>query len=52
MDEERFVCGNCVNNDDGLCDYIGIFVEDDDKPHCTYGKGWESMENFRKKKGD
>lgn len=33
-------CGTCLNNDDGFCDYLGILVEDTDKPHCKDGKGW------------
>ena len=37
----EFTCGNCVNNDDGFCDFIGILVDDEDEPHCSYGKGWE-----------
>ena len=24
-------CGNCDWNDDGLCDRVGLFVEDDDQ---------------------
>ena len=46
----EFTCGNCVNNDDGLCDFIGILVGDDDSPHCSYGKGWTSFDNFTKKR--
>lgn len=30
----EIVCGNCVNNECGLCDLLGYFVEDDDKPWC------------------
>lgn len=42
MDEIKkieVVCGTCSNNDDGLCDRFGIFVEDDDLPDCG---SWES----------
>lgn len=34
-------CGNCANNEDGFCDFIGVLVEDDDIPHCKNEKGWE-----------
>ena len=37
----EIVCGNCKNNDDGICDKCGWLVEDDDKPHCK--GGWEWM---------
>ena len=40
--DEAFVCGTCINNDNGLCDCLGIFVEDDDEPQCPYGKDWSS----------
>ena len=30
----EITCGNCVNNECGLCDLLGYFVEDDDKPWC------------------
>lgn len=43
-----FICGKCVNNEDGFCDYMGLFVEDDDHPHCSYGKGWMDFKNFIK----
>ena len=36
----KFVCGTCAYNDCGFCDMLGILVEDDDKPHCAYGKDW------------
>ena len=39
--EVRITCGNCKNNDDGICDRYGWLVEDDDKPYCK--GGWEWM---------
>lgn len=30
-------CGNCIENDCGLCDRKGLLVEDDD--HCEKWKG-------------
>lgn len=35
-------CGNCVYNDDGLCDLLGYIIKDDDRPDdlCD-GKGWQ-----------
>lgn len=34
-------CGNCGNNDDGLCDYLGCIVVDDDNPEDFCGaEGW------------
>ena len=41
-EKTKFVCGNCIYNEDGLCDMLGWFVEDDDAPHCAHGKNWES----------
>lgn len=38
----EITCGNCANNDDGLCDKIGYLVDDDDKPHCS--AEWELKE--------
>jgi len=38
----KITCGNCANNDDGLCDKIGYLVDDDDKPHCS--AEWELKE--------
>lgn len=43
-DTYTFICGTCSNNDDGLCDVLGILVEDDDAPHCFFGKDWESKD--------
>ena len=37
----EITCGDCKNNDDGICDRYGWLVEDDDKPHCK--GGWEWM---------
>ena len=44
-----FICGKCVENDSGLCDVLGIFVEEDDSPHCAYGKGYKNFDNIKKK---
>ena len=38
----EFVCGKCRNNDDGFCDILGWYVDDDDPPHCAHGKDWEN----------
>ena len=47
-----FICGKCVQNEDGFCDVLGIFVEDDDSPHCAYGKDYRNFDNYiRKGKG-
>lgn len=49
--KKDFVCGECLNNEDGFCDLLGLFVEDDDSPHCTFGSGWETkrrMEDDRR----
>ena len=32
--EDRKICGNCFNNEDGLCDMLGLFVDDDNEPIC------------------
>lgn len=36
----KLTCGNCINNDNGLCDKLGYLVGDDDSPHCR--AEWES----------
>lgn len=38
----RICCGNCLNNDDGICDKLGYVVEEDDSPHCS--AEWELKE--------
>lgn len=45
--KSNFICGTCINNDDGFCDFLGIYVESDDAPSCEYGKGWESVDGHK-----
>ena len=33
-------CGNCVYNDDGLCDLLGRIINDDDEPKDICGEKW------------
>lgn len=30
----EIVCGKCKHNDNGLCDMVGLFINDDDPPIC------------------
>lgn len=49
----EITCGNCVNNECGLCDLLGYFVEDDDKPWCKNkyeGKYNEKRSNIKQDK--
>lgn len=49
----EITCGNCVNNECGLCDLLGYFVEDDDKPWCKNkyeGKYSEKRRNIKQDK--
>ncbi len=39
-------CGNCINFDNGICDFNGWVVEEDD--YICHGKGWEEDVNERK----
>lgn len=41
-------CGTCINNEDGFCDFMGVYVEDTDKPHCERAKGWEVTETAKR----
>jgi hypothetical protein len=51
-DEYKKRCGNCINFDDGICDFNGYRVEPDDNPRCD-GRGWKRgtllQEDFMRK---
>ncbi len=36
-------CENCVNNEDGFCDFLGKLIQEDDKPgdKCSF-RGFEN----------
>lgn len=38
----EITCGNCINNDNGICDRLGYIVDEDDDPHCD--AEWELKE--------
>lgn len=42
LERFRITCGNCINNDDGICDRLGYIVDEDDDPHCS--AEWELKE--------
>lgn len=42
MEKIILTCGTCIHNDDGLCDKLGILVEDDDHPRCR--AEWENKD--------
>jgi len=42
LERFRITCGNCINNDDGICDRLGYVVDEDDDPHCS--AEWELKE--------
>lgn len=42
LERFRITCGNCINNDDGICDRLGYVVDEDDDPHCD--AEWELKE--------
>ena len=46
VDSDQRTCGKCANNEDGLCDYLGRLVDDDDDPGqvCNW-MGWEKFQN-------
>ena len=46
-DEYKKRCGNCINFDDGICDFNGYRVEPDDNPRCD-GRGWKRDDRDRK----
>ena len=41
--EKEKQCGDCRNNEDGFCDFLGILIRDDDRPKdICKGKGYEN----------
>lgn len=43
-------CENCVNNEDGFCDFLGKLIQEDDKPgnKCCF-MGFESKTNTKER---
>ena len=41
MEKEK-QCSDCGNNEDGLCDFLGVLVSEDDRPkEVCKEKGWQ-----------